>query len=291
MLSKHKKWLYLITLSVIWGSSFILIKKSLLGLTALQLGALRTIISGFFILLIGAYKLKHLTKEEWKWIIIGGLLGTFFPAFLFAFAVTEIDSAVASILNSLTPLNTVLLGYFLFNIYFSKKQIMGILIGLLGTIILIGAGMQLNPNQNYFYTFLVIAATFMYAINTNIIKRYLQDTSALAIAAGNFTIVIIPAFIVLLYTGFFKLEVLQQPELKKAMLYVIILALFGTAMAKVMYNKMVQMSTPVFASSVTYLIPIVALFWGLIDGENFNLFQGIGAFLILLGVYMANFRN
>jgi drug/metabolite transporter (DMT)-like permease len=291
MLSKHKKWLYLITLSVIWGSSFILIKKSLLGLTALQLGALRTIISGFFILLIGAYKLKHLTKEEWKWIIIGGLLGTFFPAFLFAFAVTEIDSAVASILNSLTPLNTVLLGYFLFNIYFSKKQIMGILIGLLGTIILIGAGMQLNPNQNYFYTFLVIAATFMYAINTNIIKRYLQDTSALAIAAGNFTIVIIPAFIVLLYTGFFKLEVLQQPELKKAMLYVIILALFGTAMAKVMYNKMVQMSTPVFASSVTYLIPIVALFWGLIDGENFNLIQGIGAFLILLGVYMANFRN
>lgn len=291
MLAKHKKWVYLITLSLIWGSSFILIKKSLLGLTALQLGALRTIISGIFILLIGAHKLKSLTKEEWKWIIVGGLLGTFFPAFLFAFAVTEIDSAVASILNSLTPLNTILLGYFIFKIYFSKKQITGVLIGLFGTVLLIGAGMQLNPNQNYLYTLFVIAATFMYAINTNIIKRYLQDTSALAIAAGNFASVIIPAFIVLIYTGFFKAEVLKQPELKMAMVYVIVLALFGTAMAKVMYNKMVQMSTPVFASSVTYLIPIVALTWGLLDGESFSIYQGIGATLILIGVYMANFRK
>lgn len=291
MITTHKKWLYLFVLSLVWGSSFILIKKSLLGLSALQLGALRIIISGVFILLIGFYKLKDLTKAQWQWVIIGGLLGTFFPAFLFAFAVTEVDSAVASILNSLTPLNTVLFGYFLFQIQSSKQQITGVLIGFAGTILLIGAGMQLNPNQNYLYVLFVLFATFMYAINANIIKRYLQEVSALAIAAGNFITVMIPAFMVLIYTDFFTKEVFTNTEFEMSMFYIVLLSLFGTAMAKVMYNKLVQMSTPVFASSVTYLIPVVALAWGLLDGETFGVFQGIGAVLILFGVYFANFRK
>ena len=291
MFAKNKKWFFLITLALIWGSSFILIKKSLIGLTALQLGALRIIISGLFILMIGFHTLKKLSRTDWKWVIIAGIIGTFLPAFLFAFAISEIDSSVASILNSLTPLNTILLGFFLFNISSTKRQITGVIIGFFGTSILIGAGMNLNPDQNYIYAAFIILATFLYATNINIIKRYLQDVSALAIAAGNFATVIIPAILVLVFTGFFKQEVLTNPELKMAMVYIVILSIFGTALAKVMFNKMVQMSTPVFASSVTYLIPVVALVWGILDGESFGLYQGLGAVLILLGVYLSNRRK
>ena len=151
--------------------------------------------------------------------------------------------------------------------------------------------MNLNPDQNYFYAAFIILATIMYALNINIIKRYLQDVSALAIATGSFVTVIIPAIVVLLFTGFFKVEVLSNPNLKMAMVYIVVLSVFGTALAKIMFNKMVQISTPVFASSVTYLIPIVALAWGIIDGESFSLSQGIGAILILFGVYLSNRKH
>ncbi|MBT8259941.1 MAG: DMT family transporter [Flavobacteriaceae bacterium] len=288
MFAKNKKWFFLFILSLVWGSSFILIKKSLIGLTALQLGALRIIISGLFIFLIGSHKLKSLSRTDWKWIMVTGVVGTFLPAFLFAFAISEIDSSVASILNSLTPLNTILLGFFLFSISSTRRQITGVIIGFIGTSILIGAGINLNPDQNYLYALFIILATFLYATNINIIKHYLQDVSALAIATGNFATVIIPAFLVLIFTGFFKVEVLTNPDLKMAMIYIVILSVFGTALAKVMFNKMVQISTPVFASSVTYLIPIVALAWGIIDGESFSFKQGLGSALILFGVYLSN---
>ena len=291
MLAANKKWVFLITLSIVWGSSFILMKKALLGLTPIQLGALRILISGIFIFLIGFHKLKPLKKKDWKWIAISGSLGTFFPAFLFALAITEIDSSVASILNSLTPLNTILLGYVIFKISFSRPQILGVLIGFLGTIMLIGAGAKLNPGQNYFYAGLVLIATVCYGLNINIIKKHLQKVSALAIAVGHFAVVMIPAFIVLVSTGFFKHETITNPDLRWPLVYVIILAVFGTALAKVMFNKMVQISTPVFASSVTYLIPVVALMWGIWDGETFGLLEALATILIFLGVYLANRRR
>ena len=291
MFLANKKWIFLIILSLVWGSSFILMKKALIGLTPIQLGALRILISGIFIFLIGFYKLKSISRAEWKWIIISGFLGTFFPAFLFALAITEIDSSVASILNSLTPLNTILLGFAVFKIVSTRKQITGVVLGFFGTSLLIGAGAQLNPHQNYLYAGLVLVATIMYALNINIIKKYLQKVNALAIAIGHFTAVMLPAFVVLMFSGFFTDEVLQQPQIKESLIYVTILAVFCTALAKVMFNKLVQISTPVFASSVTYLIPVVALFWGIMDGESFGALQAFAATLIFVGVYFANRRN
>ena len=291
MLIRHKKWLYLIILSLIWGSSFILIKKSLTGLTPYQLGALRIILSAIFIFLFGITTLKDIKRSQWKWIIISGFLGTFFPAFFFAFAETEIDSAVASILNSLVPLNTILLGFAIFKIASTRRQITGVIIGFIGTSILIGKGAQLNPHQNYLYAGFVIMSTLMYAANVNIIKRYLQDVKAITIAAGNFASIVVPAFIVLLFSGFFTQETFEQPELKMALVYIVVLSAFGTAMAKVLFNKLVQMSTPVFASSVTYLMPVVAVMWGILDGEGFSAIQALATVLILIGVYMANRKN
>lgn len=284
------KWIYLIILSIIWGSSFILIKKSLLGLTPYQLGALRTIITGIILLSAGFYKLKEIPKDKWKWLCISGLLGSFIPAFFFAIAETEIDSAVTSILNSLVPLNTILLGFAVFKITSTKRQVLGVIIGFIGTAILISKGSELNPNQNYYYAIFIIASTLMYATNINIIKRYLQDVRPLAIAAGNYVFIMIPALIVLLFTNFFNDSTFSHPDFLSSMIYVTILSVFGTALAKVFFNKLVQISTPVFASSVTYIMPIVALIWGILDGESFSFIQALASLLILIGVYLANRR-
>ncbi|OUR93182.1 permease [Flavobacteriales bacterium 34_180_T64] len=284
----NKKWLYLIALAIIWGSSFILIKKSLLGLTPFQLGALRIIITGLFLFAAGLKSIKSIDKSKWKWLIISGLCGSFFPAFFFAIAETEIDSSVASILNSLVPLNTILLGFAVFKIASTKRQILGVIIGFIGTSLLILKGAELNPDQNYMYAGYVIASTVLYAVNVNIIKRYLQEIKPLTIAVGNFIPLMIPAFIILVYSDFFSESTYRNPNFKLALFYVVLLSLFGTALAKVLFNKLVQISTPVFASSVTYLMPIVALIWGVIDGEGFSFLQGLATIVILVGVYLSH---
>ena len=282
------KWVYLVVLSVIWGSSFILIKKGLDGLSPLQLGSLRILFTAFFLLLIGFKSLKKIKRPEWKWLFISGLLGTFFPAFLFSFAETEIDSAIAAILNSSVPLLALIVGCVFFGASFIRKQLYGVLIGLVGASCLILIGAHINPDQNYWYALLVILAASMYAFNVNIIKRYMQEISAMGIAVGNFIFLIIPAFLILLSTDFFNETSLYTQETQHALIYVLILALLGTAVAKVMFNKLVQISDPVFSSSVTYLMPVVSVVWGIIDGEKFNVFQ-LGAFTIIItGVYLVN---
>ena len=291
MKSINIKWAYLVALSLIWGTSFILIKKSLLGLTAFQLGALRTIVTGVFLLLAGYRSIRTINKNQWKWIALSGFLGSFFPSFFFALAETEIDSAVASILNSLVPLNTILLGFAVFRITSTRRQVLGVIIGFIGTAILILKGAELNPDQNYLYAGYVIASTIMYAANVNIIKRYLQQVKPLAIAAGNYTVITIPAIIVLYTAGFFNSETLNNPYFNSSIFYVIILSFFGTALAKVLFNKLVQISTPVFASSVTYLMPIVALIWGVLDGEGFSFLQGLATIIILIGVFLSHKRK
>jgi drug/metabolite transporter (DMT)-like permease len=285
------KWLYLIILSIIWGSSFILIKKALIGLNPFQLGGLRTVLTASILLTLGYKSLKTIKKHEWKWIALSGFLGSFIPAFLFAVAETEIDSGVTSVLNSLVPLNTILMGFAIFKITSTRRQIIGVIIGFIGTAILIFEGSDINPNQNYLYAGFIIVSTFMYAANANIIKRHLQDVKPLPIAAGNYVFISIPALLVLIFSDFFTVETFKQDMLWHSIAYVAVLSVFGTAMAKILFNRLIQMSSPVFATSVTYLMPLVALSWGLIDGETFSMTQGIATLIILTGVYIANRRR
>ncbi|WP_109302264.1 DMT family transporter [Aquimarina sp. AU474] len=282
------KWLYLVILSLIWGSSFILIKKSLVGLSPMQLGALRTVFAAIFLFSIGFRSIKTIRGTEWKWVAISAFVGTFIPAFLFAFAETEIDSGITSILNSLTPLITFVLGVLLFSIRFSKNQLLGVIIGLIGSVGLIWEGSIINPDQNYGYAFLVIIATFGYGINVNIIKRHLQHISPMAIANGNFVVLIIPALIVLFFSNFFDLKAFSNQDMQTSIMYMAILAVIGTGIAKLMFNKLIQISTPVFASSVTYTMPIIALVWGLWDGEKFSGYQLLASGVIIFGVYLTN---
>jgi len=284
----QKKWVYLLVLSLIWGSSFILMKKSLIGLSALQMGALRILITGVILISVGFKSLKTIDKKNYKWIAATGFLGTFFPAFFFSFAQTELDSSIASILNSLVPLNTILIGLFVYNIAATKRQFLGVFIGLAGTILLIFHGAQINPDQNYGYAIFVILATVSYAMSVNIIKKYLQHEGALAIAAGNFIAIMIPAFIALLFSDFFSTTTFEGEVFYESIGYIIILAIVGTAFAKVLFNKLVHIASPVFASSVTYMMTLVAVLWGVLDGEKIEFIQVIGGVIIFVGVYLAN---
>ncbi len=284
---KLNKWFYLIALSLIWGSSFILIKKALVGLEASQLGSLRIIFSSIFIFLIAWRNIFSIKKIEWKWITISAFLGSFFPAFLFAFAEKEIDSSVASIINSIVPLNTLILGMIIFKIESTKRQIIGVLVGFFGTYLLISSGLKLNPDQNYNYAGLVILCSFLYALNVNIIKKYLQHLSALTITVGHFTAIILPAVLVFLFSDF-EFSSLEKDEVKTSIFYVFILALFGTALAKIIFNKLIKISSPVFASSVTYSMLIVSIFWGIVDGEEFSINQLIATLIIVFGVILTN---
>ena len=284
---KLNKWFYLIALSLIWGSSFILIKKALVGLEASQLGSLRIIFSSIFIFLIAWRNILSIKKIEWKWITISAFLGSFFPAFLFAFAEKEIDSSVASIINSIVPLNTLILGMIIFKIESTKRQIIGVLVGFFGTYLLISSGLKLNPDQNYNYAGLVILCSFLYALNVNIIKKYLQHLSALTITVGHFTAIILPAVLVFLFSDF-EFSSLEKDEVKTSIFYVFILALFGTALAKIIFNKLIKISSPVFASSVTYSMLIVSIFWGIVDGEKFSINQLIATLIIVFGVILTN---
>jgi|TARA_B110000881_G_C18596693_1_gene531941 drug/metabolite transporter (DMT)-like permease len=284
----EKKWIYLIALSLIWGSSFILIKKSLIGLSPLQVGSLRIVFSSIMIFLIAFNKIKTIQKDKWRWIAVSAVIGTFFPAFLFAFAETQIDSAVAAILNSLVPMNTVLIGLAVFKISTTKTQSVGVIIGFIGTSVLIISGSDLNPDQNYLYSGLVIICSILYATNVNLIKKYLYDVNAVAIAAGQFFVIFVPSIIVLVYSGFFDLEFRNNDLLYDSLLYVLLLSFFGTAMAKILFNKLIQISSPVFASSVTYSMLIISVLWGILDGELFNINQAVATILIIIGVYLSN---
>lgn len=286
MESKQLKWIYLAILSLIWGSSFILIKKGLIGLSAIQLGSLRLIFSSLFLLLIGYKSLFALSKSQWKYVALTALFGTFIPAYLFALAETEIDSSTTAILNSLTPLNTLILGIFAFGIPFKKNQFLGICIGFLGSVLLVFNGASNHPEQNYYYALLVVIASLCYAINVNLIKKYLPTVTSISITTGNFFVLLIPASLLLYFTNFFEIISFQKVQI--AMGYIAILGVVGTGIANILFFKLIQLSSPVFATSVTYLIPIVAFFWGLLDHELLTPIQFIGAFIILIGVYLSS---
>lgn len=285
MMSKQIKWGYLLLLSLIWGSSFILIKKGLVGSTAFQLGSLRIIFAALFLLVIGFRSLVKIPHHQWKYIALTSLFGTFIPAYLFAIAQTQIDSSISSILNSLTPLNTLLIGVLFFRLDFRRNQIFGVLIGLVGSALLIWNGAVHHPNQNYYYAFLVLIASICYATNVNLIKKYLSDLPPLSITTGNFLVLLFPALAVLYSTDFFAMT--YGVEVQESVLYILILGVLGTGIANIIFFKLIQISSPVFATSVTYLIPVVAFFWGMLDQELLTPVQLFGAFIVLVGVYLS----
>ncbi len=285
MFSKHLKWILLFVLALIWGSSFILIKRGLIGLTPYQLGSLRIIFATLFLLIIGLKSITTIPHGKWKYIALTAFIGTFMPVYLFSIAETEISSSITAVLNSLTPLGALVIGVFAFGLQVQKRQIFGVIIGLVGSVLLILNGAANNPDQNYWYALLVVFAAFCYSLNINLIKRHLSDVKPLAITTGNFMVLVIPALIVLFSTNF--VSVVGQPDVQHAMIYIAVLGIVGTGIANIIFFRLIHMSSPVFASSVTYMIPVVAFFWGILDSELFTPIQYLGAVIIFVGIYLS----
>jgi len=279
-------WLLLLSLTLIWGSSYILIKKGLVAFAPIELGVLRLSLSFLATspFLYSALKNKS-PKNYWR-ILTVGLLGTGIPVFLFAFSTTKISSSVNGIINSLSPLFTVITGAVFFQLSIQKQKMYGVLIGLVGAMVLVIGRYGFNFNLSA-YALLSVAATFCYGTNSNFVKQYFPQANALHITAIAMAMMGIPATFAVFGMGI-PTKIITHPEAVKALLGVIFLAVFGTVIAWMIFYKLVQRTDALFAASVTYLIPIVALTFGLIDGEGFSSIQVLGMALILLGVYFVS---
>ena len=286
----NKKWFYLAILSLIWGSSFILIKKGLVGLNSVQLASLRMIFAASVIYIYSYNSIKKIPKKSWKWIVITAYLGTFFPVYLISYGQTEIESGLASIITTVTPINTLIIGIIFFSLTFSIKQLLGLFIGLVGAVLLLYEASETNLNSNIYFSFFIYLTTVGYAASVNLIKKYLTNIPPEAVTAGIFLSISPPAIIVLYFSDFTDLN-FQDPLILKSIFFVLVLGVFGSAIAQTLFNKFVKISSPIFASAVTYTMPVVAIFWALIDGETLSIIQFFATAIILLGVYLVNKRK
>ncbi len=287
MAVKNLKWIFLISLSIIWGTSLFVIKKATVSFNSYQVGALIMVFSAFILLPFGFKSLKKIKKKHMSALLIIALFSTFIPSFMFTIAIGKVGVSITSILNSLTPLNTLWLGFFMFGIKFSKNQVIGLLIGFFGLVVYFITGDFYKGSGEYMYSLLVIFSSVGYALNSNLIMTKLKDLNALSITTATFLITLIPSIIVLFYTDFFTDYNGSSTQIN-SLIFIIFKAGIGTALAMVLYNKLVHISSAVFASSVTYLIPIVALIWGYFDGEKVTFWQFFAGFLILFGVFFAH---
>jgi len=282
-----RNWLVLITLSLVWGTSFILIKKSLVAFSAIQVACLRMSFSAIaFMPLVGWYW----SKIDWSrlhYLLIVGLTGTALPAIFFSTAQTQISSSLAGILNSLTPLFTLVLGVLFFQLKVGWARVIGVVLGLAGASILILMSRGTAVEGNVWYGLLIVLASLCYGTSSNVVGKYLQDMNALLISAASFGLVGIPGLIYLLVGTDFVYRLGHVEQAWTALGYVSLLALVGTVAASVLFFRLIQWTSPVFGSTVAYLIPVIALFWGVLDGESVYFFHFIGMGLILTGVYLS----
>lgn len=284
-------YLLLFVLVIIWGTSFFLIKKAVMYYSPLETGLLR--VSFAFILLM-PFAFSHLKKinKRQAWIcFLSGTIGIALPSILYAIAEKGIDSATAGVLNSLTTLFTLIVGLLFFRLKTRWYNIAGVIIGLAGAFGLISVSGNNSFQFNFQYAILVILATFLYAFNTNIIKSWLKDVKPLTITVFSvFFTGIITTVILLGFTDFLS-ETLHFPEKINGIGYTAILGMLGTGIAMILFNKLIQITSAVFAASVTYLMPVVALLWGYWDGEKIGERQILWIVFIIAGILLVNTKN
>lgn len=282
-----RAWLMLGFLSLIWGTSYILIKKSLVVYSPVEVACLRLSISTLAFLPF-AWRRRHRVRRNQLGLLLAiGLTGTALPAFLFSIAQTRVSSAMAGTLNSLTPLFTLLIGMAFFSARPGPARIIGVIIGLAGALCLILFGTQLRVDDNLWYGLLIVAATLCYATSTNLVGYFVRELSSLTISAVSFSLVGLPALVWLLAGSDFTTVLATDPGAWKALGYVAFLALFSTVLASVIFFRLIQETNPVFGSTVSYFVPAVALGWGIADGELISLVHLLGLGLILGGVYLS----
>lgn len=279
-------WLLLLFLSLMWGSSYILIKKSLLIFSPMQVGALRLSISGLAFLPYFLLKWRRVDWSKANWLLLVGLTGTGLPSLLFPLAQTEISSSVTGILNSMTPLFTMLIGIVIFKAPMIWAKAVGVLLGLAGAVLLIMGGSEGEFGGNFGYGLFIVLATLCYATSTNTVAFKLKGISSIVISGISFTMVGIPSLLLSWYLGVPEV-ISTHPEAWTGLGYVTILALGSTVLASVLFFKLIQIMGPIPSSMVSYIVPMVALFWGFADGEFIGWIHFSGMAMIFVGVYLS----
>ncbi len=289
-----RNWFFLVLLACIWGSSFILIKRGLYTpegsqlFSSIQVGAMRIVVAALFMLPFSLKSIRKLVSRKGGVFLVVGVFGNALPAFLFAIAQTEISSALAGMLNALVPLFSLLIAFFIFKVNVRYWQVVGIFMGLIAAIGLVYfSGNGIGNSSNNWYALLAVGATLCYAISLNTIKQYLQDESAVNITGLALLLVSPVGIYLLISTGFYNTLTQTQGSLY-GFGAIALLAIVGTALALIIFNRLVQETSAIFASSVTYLIPLVAILWGLADGEQLHMMQVLCALILLGGIFLIN---
>ena len=281
-----KDWLLLIGLSVIWGFSFIFMKYGLKTFTWDQVAALRISFSFVFTLPLFIYHFNKIKRAEIKYYCAVGFFGSGLPAFCFTFAQTHIASGITGVLNSLTPVFTFVIGVLLFGMRFERMKFYGLLIALTGAILLVVFDKTEGGESNLLYALPLFLATMSYAMSANIVKKYLQTAHPLALGAVGFMFIGIPAMSYLFSTDFVDRASMETFAISFSS--VMALSFFGTVLASLGYYMLIQKTDPIFGSLVAYLIPIVAIIAGVVDGEILRAYHFMGMAFILLGIWVIN---
>ena len=289
LMKKHNfiKWSIFVLLSFIWGSSFILMKVSSAALNGWQIASVRILSAGMVFLPLAVVHLSKIPKNKLWLVIVSGLLGNLLPAYLFAIAIDkQVNTSLAGILNSLTPLLVIVLGILFFKSTLNGRKVAGVLIGFIGLLILSLSKGGITV-ANFWFASLILLATVCYAVNVNVVSRYLKDVVPLKMATVSLGFMMIPAVLMAWQGGVFQ-QFMQDPESRWPVGAAVILGIAGSAIATVFFYALIKRAGPLFASLVTYGIPVVAILWGLWAQENITGIQ-IGCLsLILGGVYLAN---
>ncbi|SFD27984.1 EamA-like transporter family protein [Chitinophaga sp. CF118] len=278
-------WLIFLLLSLTWGSSFILMKIGMVGLTPYQVASLRLFSAGLTLLPFFINAIKQIPRKKIPIIILSGILGNLIPAFLFCIAETRVDSSLAGMLNALVPLMALLAGFFIFKVQIVKQQLIGICIGLLGVILLFAAQ---GINAGYWYYGLwIVLATICYGLNISMVHNHLKGFSSVQLSAVALFFCAMFSLPVLIFTGFFS--ILAGPDIPWTSIAAsATLGVMGSGIATVLFYILINKAGAVFASMVTYALPVVAIGWGLFAGEHISLFQVGCMVIILIGVYLVN---
>ena len=280
-------WVIFISLSVIWGSSFVLMKEGLSGLSFTQVASMRIVSAGLVLLPITVRYITTIPKKKLPTIILSGLLGSLIPAYLFCAAETGISSSTAGVLNSLTPVFVILFGIVFFKHKIPAIKILGMVIAFTGSILLYFSRTDSDDGSKFIMVLLVIIATMCYGANVNLVNKYLLKIPSLQIVSVALTCCSIPALVVLYFSGFFKLDLLS-PVVGRSIIFSSILGVVGTALASFLFYMLLKRAGTVFASMVTYAMPVVALLLGMWYGESINLLHVLSMLVILAGVYITH---
>jgi drug/metabolite transporter (DMT)-like permease len=295
-------WLLLLSLAATWGFAFLLMKHSLTLFHYTEVGLARIGISAICLLPVLIARRKEIPHDRWKYAFAVALTGSTIPALLYPLALTHTNSSLAGILNSMTPLWVLVLGALIFGVSLTMKRASGILVGLSGAAVLVlfkqktGAN---NADNNNLYGLFIVAATMLYGFSGNVIGRYMQGVSAIIASAMGLVMVGIPALVYLcIFTNVPNMMLAMPPSEGDSIynnippfFYMVILALVNTVFGSIAYVKLIQRTNPVFASLVTYIIPIFSIFFGILDGESLSFVQFCGMGLILSGVYLVNSKG